>query len=183
MYVPDDLRKIVIVPRGQSKHEWIYWKAYGKRMRRPYVIPYDPKTIDQIEVRNKMWILGEWWKELNEEEKKFYNNEVKRKRLSITGYNYFFKLKFQEVTVMVKQVTRDRVEMVDGVNYITIPEIILQKTFMFYNSGIAGVAGVNPRQEGIKDAWISSPTEITVNAQDSSGSGNVFFAYQLIEYV
>jgi len=183
MAIQDDLRKIILQPRGQCNHDWIYWKAYGKRMRRPYVIPFDPKTLKQIEVRNKMYIIGKWYKALTAEQKQFYDDEAKRKRLVMTGYNYFFKLKFKEVTVMVKQVIHGSAPVVNGLNTITIPEIIIAKTLLFYGTYGVGATASIKGFTGILNAVFLSSTQIQVEAVDEKASGAVVFCYQLVEYV
>ena len=91
-----DLRNISVSPRGQINKEWIYWHFQRVRYRRPYVIPFDPKTIAQIEVRNKMRTIASWWNALTEEQKEEYKTSNKKTGRNQTAYNYFFKLKFKE---------------------------------------------------------------------------------------
>ena len=183
MAMVTDLRNISMLPRGQINKEWIYWQAHGERYRRPYVIPYDPKTLKQIEVRNKMRIIASWWNALTEGEKAGYVVLNKKTGISQTAYNYFFKLKFREVKIMVKQVLRGQIELNAGENVITIPEITLQKTLLIFNCFATGNFGVDDKQKGIIHCYISSATTLTAQAQLVIATSKPLLCWQLVEYV
>lgn len=178
-----DLRDVALSVSGQVGQEYIYWSFRGRHFRRPYVVPYDPMTLKQIESRNKLWVVASWWRGLTVEEKSVYENFVKKNNLKMSGYCYFLKKKRKEVTVMVKQVLRGTFGLVDGINVIEIPEIIPVKSSLNYNSYLSGDYDPDKKQSGVTAAYISDSTHLTVHCKDSALTGLVLFTWEVIEYV
>jgi len=172
-----------IATHGQIGKKFIYWVASGEQFKRPYKIPYDPKTFDQRTQRNKFIVAVQEWNKLTPEEKEEWKKKVLKTQYIMTGYNFFIRKKIKEITQMVKKITNGKVTLADGVNVIPISEVDLEKTTLIYPTYAVGTAGVAPRQEGIKCAYFSDSTHITAEAYDSSGTANIQFCYQLVEYV
>ena len=174
---------INLATRGQIGKQFIYWNIAGEQFKRPYVIPFDPKTFDQRTQRNKFIVAVQRWNALTTEQKKEWEEKVKRTQYVMTGFNFFIKKNIKEITQMVKKVTNGKVTLVAGINVILISEIDLEKTTLIYPTYAVGTAGVSPRQEGIKCAYFSDSTHITAEAYDSAGTANIQFCYQIVEYV
>lgn len=173
----------VLSASGHVAHEWVYYVAYGKQLRRLYVIPNDPKTLAQHTQRAKFYVARLWWMELSQFEKDEWTDLAKTKRLRITGYNLFLRVHIKEVVEMIKQVIHGSAILVDGDNNVTIPEITPGKTLLVYNTYATGDYDPDKKQTGIFSAEFTSSTNILVIAKDTSASGLVKFVYQLVEYV
>jgi len=178
-----DLRKASSGSSGTIGKEWIYWDSAGNRYRRPYVIPFDPLTIDQHTQRAKFYIAKELWNSLTPTEQDTWKYLATTRRKVMTGYNYFMSIAIKEVTVMVKQVIRGQTTLTDGVNVILIPEIYLAKSSLNYNSYLSGDYDPDKKQTGIMSAYLSDSTHITALCKDSAGVGTVLLTWEVIEYV
>lgn len=64
----------------------------GKIFKRIYIKPKQPGTPKQLEIWEKFKNAVMSWHNLTEEEKKYYNEKVKKLKLSMTGFNYFISL-------------------------------------------------------------------------------------------
>lgn len=58
-------------------------------MKRLYVVPFDPKTPDQIVRRTKFAQAVLDWQALTQEQKKLWNTQARYKNLHMTGYNLY----------------------------------------------------------------------------------------------
>ena len=183
MSFTNDLRSLSLYQSGQVSHTWIYWVSKGKHFRRSYVVPYDPKSLKQIEQRNKFYFAIQMYRKLSASGVVYWNKLAKDKRLKMSGFNLFISVKIKEIKIMVKQVIRGQAALNDGTNVITIPEVYLEKSQLVYNSFATGDYDPDKKQTGILSAYISDTTHITVQARDSAGTGTVLFTWEIVEYV
>jgi len=168
---------------GQVGHNWIYWVVKGEQFKRPYKIPYDPKTFSQKTQRNKFYMVSQMWGELTPEEKAEWKEKVQKSQEVMTAYNYFMREKIKEIEPMIKRIIRKTELLSDGLNVLTITEIDPDKSVLFFNCFLAG-NGLDPaKQYGIYRAVINSPTELRVHARDPGAIGDLRIHYQIVEYV
>lgn len=172
-----------IAIHGQIGKEIIYWVSKGIQYKRIYKIPDDPKTFDQRTQRNKFYLATQTWNELTTEQKKDWDNKVKKTQYVMTGYNFFIQKKIKEITQMIKKVTHGSQLVSNGSNVITINEIQLDKTVLLYNCFVFGEATPTPKYYGIRSAYFSDSTHITVSVMDSENIGDITIFYTIIEYV
>lgn len=74
---------------GEFKKEYVYYTINEKQCKRQYVVPFDPKTAVQIELRTKFAQAVSDWKGLTPEQKKLWNLQASYKDLNMSGYNLF----------------------------------------------------------------------------------------------
>ncbi len=173
-----------IATHGQIGKEWIYFVRAGVQYKRPYVIPFDPKTFDQRTQRNKFYIASQMWKELTTEEKEEWKIKVEKTQYVMTAYNYFMSKTIKEIKSMIKQIIRKTELLVDGLNVLTLSSAVdVDKSVLFFNCFLAGNALDPLKQYGIYRATINSPTELRVHVRDPGALGDVRIHYQVVEYV
>jgi len=168
---------------GQIGKKYIYWTIAGYQFKRPYKIPFDPKTFDQRTQRNKFYVASQMWNKLTPEGKKEWDIKVKKTQYAMTGYNFFIRKKIKEIKQMVKKIISKTELLSDGVNVLTIPEIDTEKSVLHYNCFLCGDYNDSTKQYGIYRAVISGPTELKIHVRDPNGLGDIRIRYQIVEYV
>lgn len=174
---------INLATHGQIGKKDIFWVVAGQQFKRPYKIPFDPKTFKQRTQRNKFYVASQMWGKLTTEEKKEWEKKVLKTQYTMTAYNFYVRKKMKEIKQMVKKVTHGIEVLSDGANVITINEIQLDKTVLLYNCFVFGQATPTVEYYGIRNAYFSDSTHITVSCMDSQHVGDIRFNYSIIEYV
>ena len=87
----DDLKSIQA--HGQIQKLFIYYVVHGEQRRRAYVIPTDPKTANQKQIRGEFEEHANEWSGYEPAEKEYYNSLAKKWSLKMTGYNLYMKWK------------------------------------------------------------------------------------------
>jgi hypothetical protein len=72
---------------GSIGRHTTYQMSNGKQQRKPYYVPYDPKTEAQLSLRSKFADAVAWAKGLSEEEKQYYKDKVRR-RWKLKGWPF-----------------------------------------------------------------------------------------------
>lgn len=93
MITPENIN---LALHGQIGKIYIYWTVHGTQFKRPYKIPYDPKTESQITQREKFSAAAQTWNELTEEQKQEWEEKVKKRQVVMTAYNYYIQKKMLE---------------------------------------------------------------------------------------
>lgn len=178
---------------GQIAKQWIYWDSNKKLFgvytptlpniyKRPYKIPYDPKTINQRKRRATFYYWSQKWHELTEEQQEEYNQEAKNKRLKMTGYNYYMSLKLKEVPIMVKTIQNGTATLDEGIHEIEISEIDADRSIILVNSYGAdfGLLGGNERY--VVGGRIKDSTHIEIETTVGFGEDDVKVYWQVVEF-
>lgn len=168
---------------GQIGKQFIYWVVAGQQYKRPYKIPYDPKTFDQRTQRNKFYIASQMWNELTTEEKKEWKEKVKKTQYVMTGYNYFIREKIKEMKPMIKKITHGSATLSDGLNVIPIATIDLEKTVLHYNCYLGAIDSPVTIMRGITAAYFQDANNIYAQCADLPASGTVKIFYTIIEFI
>lgn len=172
-----------IATHGQVGKRYIYWVVAGEQFKRPYKIPADPKTFDQRTQRNKFIVAAQIWGNLTAEEKEEWKEKVLKTQYTMTAYNFFIKKKLKEIKKMVKKITHGIELLSNGWNVITIDEIQLDKTTLQYNCFMFGQADPALKIYGIRAAYFSDSTHISVYCMDTRAIGDIKLYYSITEYV
>lgn len=175
--------RVNFATHGQIGKENIFWVVAGRQFKRPYKIPYDPKTFKQRTQRNKFYVASQMWGKLTTEQKEEWEQKVLKTKYVMTAYNFFIRKKMKEIKQMVKRIIRGVVLLSDGLNVISIPEIDLEKSVLLYNSFLTGGTDSTTPQYGIPFATIYNSTTIRVMCKDPTPNNDIRVFYQVIEYV
>ena len=168
---------------GQVGKKTIYWVTKGVQFKRPYIVPFDPKTFAQRTQRNKFYIASQMWNALTPIEKEEWEEKVKKTQYIMTAYNLFIRTKIKEMKEMIKRIIKGSAAVTDGANVVVIPEIDLDKSVLHCNFFLTGDYNNNSNQYGIYRARFGSSTQIVINARDGAALGNLRADWTVIEYV
>jgi len=160
---------------GQIGKASVYYVRKGIQCKRSYVVPIQPDTQDQIDVRNNFKNGMLFWKVQEQSFRNEYNEKVKNPFLKMWGVNLFMSKWLRGLIKMVtiKSIQRGNTVCVGGINDITITAVDVDKSIItvsgytfdeqsdgLHKLGIVGGILVNSttlRIFAIKDALASSP--------------------------
>ena len=179
----DKLEDITLSASGQIAKQYIYWEHNGEKFKRPYVVPTDPQTDEQLIQRLKFLIASFKWGELTENEKIFYNNKAKVSGKAQTGYNYYLSETIKEISKMVKSIQGGNTACGQGYTNITINAVDVNKSvIMSPDCASAYWDGSQPRMWGVQAYALTSPTNMQVYCSVQPGMPNFQFNWYIIEF-
>ena len=168
---------------GQVGKKWIYWHSHGFAHRRPYKIPFNPKSPRQQCWRATCRQGTKFWNNLTHEEKNIYSNRAKNYSPYVTGFYYFMHLWFKGeiVNISVKSIQRGNATLSNGSNNITISEVNIEKSivicpsfFLVHPSGLT-------YSKGIEGYNLTSSTNLRIDAIKGENSSVLYGTWQVIE--
>ena len=165
----------------------VYYESrqYGplKKLKRSYFIPIQPGTF----LQSQRWLLFSAgvreWHFKSSADKKQLDGQCSHQGLCMSGFNFFLRQVLKGEIKMIQRILSGTAGLIDGYNFITIPEVDLTKSFLSYNSYMTNVDTSNNYLYGVMSAVIASSTSIVVLAKDEASRGGLSFAWQIIEFV
>lgn len=169
---------------GQINKQYVYFSSYGKQRVRAYVVPANPRTPRQ-ESKRGFFIHGmEYWNNLSESEKEFYNVKSKKIKTAWIGYNYFMRLWLRGDIVQecTRSIQRGNLGCVDGINNITISPVVMAKSVVWVSTYAFGSSEGLAKSNGIKGGELTSTTNLVINAIKGVAADSPVAYWQVVEY-